>query len=91
MAWEHKEEYWQKKFTQSYDRYEGPHSHWGWVVSDGLPGIEKMEPEEWAENGDIEFPDWLDLHCVGGWEVLKISRNFNDQHLRTWVVFRKQA
>ena len=37
------------------------------------------------------FADWLDEHCAGGWEVLKISRNFQSAHQNTWVVFRKQV
>ena len=84
MAWEHKEEEWQRKYGNEDEVF-------GWVVTDGVPHLDRMEINEWAINGDIEFTDWLDLHCVGGWEVLKISRDFNDKHWRTWVVFRKQA
>jgi len=41
-------------------------------------------------SADGELSDWLDNHCEGGWEVIKISRNFNSQNQATWVVFRRK-
>jgi hypothetical protein len=36
------------------------------------------------------FTEWLDWQCEGGWEVFKISRNFNAGSGRdTWCIFRK--
>ena len=44
------------------------------------------------ENADGHtFTQWLDLECEDGWEVLKISRDYNSINNSTWVVFRKQA
>tara|TARA_X000001036_G_scaffold395700_1_gene396832 strand:+ start:457 stop:699 length:243 start_codon:yes stop_codon:yes gene_type:complete len=33
------------------------------------------------------FPEWLDWQCSDGWEVFKISRNF--QSGDTWCIFRR--
>jgi hypothetical protein len=27
----------------------------------------------------LEFDDWLNEQCIGGWEVIKISRNYRSQ------------
>ena len=36
------------------------------------------------------FPEWLDWQCEGGWEIFKISRNFNaGSGGDTWCIFRK--
>jgi len=37
----------------------------------------------------LSFADWLDLQCKGGWEVFKISRDFNSNYMDTWGVFRR--
>ena len=37
------------------------------------------------------FIQWLDSECEDGWEVLKISRDFNSEGQGTWVVFRKEV
>ena len=37
----------------------------------------------------LSFADWLDLQCKGGWEVFKISRNFNSNDDDTWCIFRR--
>ena len=36
------------------------------------------------------FTEWLDWQCKGGWEVIKISRNFSDARSGTWCVFRRK-
>ena len=37
------------------------------------------------------FIEWLNWHCEGGWEVFKISRDFQDGNGRTWCIFRKKT
>ena len=50
--------------------------------------IQQKKEMEWKNKG-ISFVEFLDLHCKGGWEVLKISRDFNSQHQDTWCIFRR--
>jgi len=38
----------------------------------------------------LEFDDWLNEQCIGGWEVIKISRNYRSQISKTWCVFRRE-
>jgi hypothetical protein len=40
---------------------------------------------------ESNFTEWLDERCTDGWEVLKISRDFQNPKHVTWVVFRKQV
>ena len=42
------------------------------------------------KDGYLKFEKWLDMQCVGGWEVVKISRDFNNSMKPTWCVFRKK-
>ena len=49
------------------------------------------EPEMTATDGDLypeNFIQWLDWQCEGGWEVFKISRDFNGSS-GTWCIFRR--
>ena len=86
MEWKHKEDSWREpKACQS-------GTHTGWIVRDGIPSYEHMDPWDWEKNDvHLSFPEWLDLLCNDGWEVLKISRDFNSSLAETWVVFRKQV
>jgi hypothetical protein len=36
------------------------------------------------------FTEWLDWQCEGGWEVFKISRDYNSHVNSTWCIFRKK-
>ena len=36
-----------------------------------------------------DFSTWLDYQCEEGWEVFKISRDFNGDS-GTWCIFRKK-
>ena len=47
----------------------------------------RIEEEAWKKEG-ITFVEFLDLHCKGGWEVFKISRDFNGNS-GTWCIFRR--
>ena len=57
--------------------------------------------EEWFEGASYykdgydmqkgDFTKWLDEQCKGGWEVLKIARDFQSDANRTWVVFRREV
>jgi len=44
----------------------------------------------WKNPISGEFCSWLDRHCRDGWEVLKISRDFQARDANTWVVFRRR-
>ena len=41
------------------------------------------------DKGILKFTEWLNWHCEGGWEVFKISRDFNGDS-GTWCIFRKK-
>ena len=44
----------------------------------------------WEDDGfSGKFPAWLDKQCKGGWEVIKISRDFRG-YSSTWCVFRRR-
>ena len=43
--------------------------------------------DDWAEL--LTFEDWLDWQCEGGWEVIKILRDFSNKKEGIWCVFRK--
>ena len=47
----------------------------------------RQQLETW-KNKNITFPEFLDLHCKGGWEVFKISRDFRNGS-ETWCIFRR--
>ena len=57
----------------------------------------KTDPDEREKidqimKSKISFTHWLDAQCDGGWEVFKISRDFNPgrhDFQRTWCVFRR--
>ena len=52
----------------------------------------KHKEGHWTNEGrDGRFHEWLNRQCKGGWEVAKISRNFNSYTLETWVVFRRKS
>ena len=72
--WQHKERKWS---TSRYYDLNGDKvkNHY---PSPGRPG----EPRS--------FTEWLDWQCTDGWEVIKISRDFNSGNLEdTWCVFRR--
>jgi hypothetical protein len=50
-----------------------------------------LHKENYWYNDRGPFPQWLDKECEDGWEVLKISRDFNSEGQGTWVVFRKEV
>jgi len=88
VEWKHKDDNWQSaRRESSYDDPNTTVTYWGWKVEGGVPRFIAMSEKAYTK-GTLSFTDWLDLHCSGGWEVLKISRDFNGG--LTWVVFRKQ-
>jgi len=91
--WIHKEDEWQAASSHVNQDYDGSNRSWngyGWKVEDGVPKYGRVREDQF-ENAQLSFPDWLNLLCSDGWEVLKISRNFNNSNKSTWVVFRKQV
>ena len=81
--WEHKERHW--SFIKQDDAYGQEVSTANWKVTDYEygNGFHEKNPK-W-----LKFTDWLDMQCKGGWEVIKISRNFSDDQSGTWCVFRR--
>ena len=51
-------------------------------IEGNRPGIHERNMESQS------FPNWLDWQCEGGWEVFKISRDFNGTS-GTWCIFRR--
>ena len=80
--WEHKERNWSLR-TQD-DASGKPVSAVDGIRQKGNPSI-KYE----RNSNYIEFADWLDMQCKGGWEVFKISRDYNSGLRRTWCIFRR--
>lgn len=101
--WKHKESTWHPKHT---DRRSSKTTVWT-LNSKGSPERvsfthymvstdpkEKAKAEQYLKSEIKTFSQWLDAHCEGGWEVIKISRDFNPDKYdfnRTWCVFRKQV
>ena len=56
--------------------------------------LSKMHAKRVAHNSltreAYEFEDWLNYQCEHGWEVFKISRDFNGGN-GTWCIFRKKT
>jgi hypothetical protein len=76
--------------TKSFPRYPS-----NFLYDDGaIEVVEKhnrkmaQEEQTWKDKA-ISFVEFLDLHCRGGWEVFKISRNFNSANEDTWCIFRR--
>ena len=75
--WQHKERRWSGEYQ---DNQEGDSINVMNYDSDGYQHSRKPEFKQ--------FTDWLDWQCEDGWEVFKISRNFENSD--TWCVFRKK-
>ena len=91
--WEHKEAVWHSSIQYGFDEKTSISQI---MLIDGV-----LVEESWGfRNQDFEsrqkylekalsFPQWLDYQCLEGWEVFKISRDFNSDGQRTWCVFRR--
>ena len=81
--WEHKERNWDSRFQQD--------------ASGKSVKVHEMIREKGDRHGRyeinsnfMEFADWLDMQCKGGWEVFKISRNWvSGAWNSTWCIFRR--
>ena len=53
----------------------------------------KHKEATWNYNSDdgTLFHEWLNRQCKGGWEVVKIARDFNSYDKSTWCVFRRKS
>ena len=92
MPWIHKEESWRESYVEG--EIGNPDAvYYGWVVDGEDTHFTVIDEHKWMYDHDVNlsFTDWLDKQCSDDWEVLKISRNFNNSHTETWVVFRKQV
>ena len=80
--WEHKERNW--SFTNQ-DNQDG--------ASINVAHLDYNGNYTFSNPDFIKFDDWLDLQCEGGWEIFKISRQFethnNDRRNATWCIFRR--
>ena len=45
--------------------------------------------EWWATDGPLSLVGFLDQHCVEGWELFKISKDFRGSG-DSWCIFRKK-
>ena len=63
--------------------------NWNEQFQDDIDGVGKSVTDSYRE-GYLKFEKWLDMQCVGGWEVIKISRDFNHPK-STWCIFRKKG
>tara|TARA_B100000767_G_C19273830_1_gene332512 strand:- start:136 stop:396 length:261 start_codon:yes stop_codon:yes gene_type:complete len=81
--WQHKEEEWCDKELH----WEHNTAYSGWVIRDGT--LQLIQFVDFESEEMVDFPGWLDYHCDGGWEVLKISRDFHSQVSKTWCIFRR--
>jgi len=64
------------------------HKEATWVAGIHTSSDWEGNPSGWKQ-GPL-FPEWLDERCKGGWEVFKISRDFNGPS-GTWCIFRRLA
>jgi len=61
----------------------------------GADCYHSIEDADWLNVGEDDgaalmcFEDWLDWQCEGGWEVIKILRDFSNKNEGIWCVFRK--
>ena len=67
--------------------WEHKERNWNYRQQENLSG-QRIETYSWPSQHK-KFPEWLDWQCEGGWEVFKISRNFNTNEDDTWCVFRR--
>ena len=80
--WEHKERNWSNFHQDDVD-------------GNSVSVREWVSPHSTMETSEyFSFPEWLNWQCENGWEVIKISRNFNIgngdcPHHETWCVFRR--
>ena len=80
--WKHKEAIW---VNQSYpDRYPNQRK-------DGDPSKQPKEKGIRWISVDGPFHEWLNKQCKGGWEVVKIARDFSTRAQSTWCVFRRKS
>ena len=45
--------------------------------------------EWWEARPNLTLVEFLDLHCVGGWELFKISKEFRGSG-HSWCIFRRK-
>ena len=79
--WEHKERNWGTHYQQDA-------SGKSVKVHEMVRKEGSRHPSYERNSNFVEFADWLDMQCKGGWEVFKISRNFQHQN-QTWCIFRR--
>jgi hypothetical protein len=70
--------------------WEHKERNWNYRQQENLSG-QRIDTESQFHRGHHKkFPEWLDWQCEGGWEVFKISRDYNCQLDSTWCIFRKK-
>ena len=91
--WEHKEATWHAAITiggEGYIEIRQINLVKGGLINERWTSARPKEitSSEFRAKG-ASFTQWLDFHCSEGWEVFKISRDFNSEHQYTWCVFRR--
>tara|TARA_S200000501_G_C20424093_1_gene569296 strand:- start:100 stop:384 length:285 start_codon:yes stop_codon:yes gene_type:complete len=89
--WEHKEATWYPPIRNNIDDGRSVSQISlidGVLVKESWSGQNAGDENKFVEKA-ISFPQWLDFQCLEGWEVFKISKDFNNSHGYTWCVFRR--
>ena len=61
----------------------------GYEIQNGIPVPIKVTSSDEFEESCMDFTTWLDIHCRGGWSVIKISRDFSGEG-GIWCVFQRK-
>ena len=60
------------------------------LIKKEIPGQHLKKDQKWWEaRPNLTLVEFLDLHCVGGWELFKISKEFRGSG-HSWCIFRKK-
>ena len=73
--------------------WEHKERNWNSFRYDDLDGDDMREKIPYSKPVPRKsFIEWLDWQCKDGWEVIKISRDFNSvEDKDTWCVFRRKS
>ena len=81
-GWEHKERNWSTRWQSSFSGDRVKVHEMAFSEPDG-------RSHAISNSNFISFTEWLDWQCEEGWEVFKISRDFDSHDAATWCIFRR--